>query len=522
MSTHIENGTEFGDIMFVNAAEIPVVDTVTVNGRGGDDVIIRDRTGGYKVDGASYTNMTIYGGTATVDFGTDIVSYVGASDRLVANLERAFAKVDQVLAKDYGYDHLFGVEGLVGTVYGDDLTGDSKDNFFYGHDGSDELWGRDGDDTLYGGQGNDTVYGEADDDEIYGEGGADSLYGGTGVDLIHGGNENDTIYGGGQDDTIYGGSHHDTIYGGDGKDLVFAGGGSDTIYGGNGNDRIHVEAGNDRAYGGADNDRVYVAGTGDNKLYGGSGLDWLHYELATDVVVNLLGETATHAGGLDEVFFFENVRTGTGDDVVVGGVGSNHIETGGGADVVYTVGGEDTVVAGGGSDTVVGYDGDERLYGQSGNDFLYGGDGEDRLYGGTNVDRIDGGDGDDVLWGGSEADVFYWGSDDEGLDIVKDFDVNADELSFEAGYFFGQDEAWFDVEDALFAAQAFGETRLLAHRDDGGWDYIAVFEGVGVAALNQRIANGSIFDVNPDGSEGFGDLAGAGISVAPTGWDMVA
>jgi Ca2+-binding RTX toxin-like protein len=105
------------------------------------------------------------------------------------------------------------------------------------------------------------------------------------------------------------------------------------------------------------------------------------------------------------------IDAGTGNDTVVGAMGT---------DIVFGQDGNDRISANGGNDLVVGGLGDDVIYGLSGNDFLSGNAGNDSLYGGVGHDRLvgcdgndwlDGSDGIDVLWGGAGADVLLGGAD---------------------------------------------------------------------------------------------------------------
>lgn len=106
-------------------------------------------------------------------------------------------------------------------------------------------------------------------------------------------------------------------------------------------------------------------------INGGDGIDVLNYQnLSTAVDVNLQTGRATGAGSVTKI---ENVKGGSGNDVIVGDANSNTLYGNGGHDV---------------------------LDGGDGADFLYGGAGLDVLIGGRGVDRLEGGADDDILIGG--------------------------------------------------------------------------------------------------------------------------
>ncbi|MHA7774583.1 VWA domain-containing protein [Roseibium sp. M-1] len=89
----------------------------------------------------------------------------------------------------------------------------------------------------------------------------------------------------------------------------------------------------------------------------------------------------------------DNSAQASGDDVLIGGEGSDELRGGGGAD------------------TLIGDAGNDRLLGGTGTDTLIGGEGNDRLEGGGGVDILNGGEGEDVIDGGGGMDIVnYSGS----------------------------------------------------------------------------------------------------------------
>jgi RTX calcium-binding nonapeptide repeat (4 copies) len=73
-------------------------------------------------------------------------------------------------------------------------------------------------------------------------------------------------------------------------------------------------------------------------------------------------------------------------------------------------GGNDLFVGGPGSETLRGGLGADDLSGQGGNDILMGGEGDDRVLGETGADTLSGGDGNDVIQGSSGADTMNEGT----------------------------------------------------------------------------------------------------------------
>jgi Ca2+-binding RTX toxin-like protein len=76
---------------------------------------------------------------------------------------------------------------------------------------------------------------------------------------------------------------------------------------------------------------------------------------------------------------------------------------------------------------------------------MWGGDGEDFFDGG-------GGSGTDQMWGGADADVFHFDRG-EGIDIVKDFENNIDEIQLD-NFGFTKADA-FDFADQVGADVVF-------------------------------------------------------------------
>lgn len=104
-----------------------------------------------------------------------------------------------------------------------------------GDDGDDRLNGSDGNDTLLGGAGNDRLLGRRGNDMIDGEAGDDRANGMAGNDTINGGIGNDRLQGGSDDDLLFGDAGDDDLRGNNGDDIMTGGAGDDIIRGGKGN-----------------------------------------------------------------------------------------------------------------------------------------------------------------------------------------------------------------------------------------------------------------------------------------------
>ena len=127
----------------------------TVNGGLGNDVL----EGGTGVDWANYN--TGLGAGVTIDLTSETQNTGGA-----------------------GIDTLRDIENVLGSSFGDSLTGNDAANELHGEGGNDWIWGNGG---------NDIVNGGAGDDAIAGGSGADHMIGGSGNDHMWGGSNADTF-----------------------------------------------------------------------------------------------------------------------------------------------------------------------------------------------------------------------------------------------------------------------------------------------------------------------------------------
>jgi Ca2+-binding RTX toxin-like protein len=172
----------------------------TLNGGDGNDTL-DGGAGNDMLDGGA-GNDTLNGGA-----GNDAVSYYKASSRVIVSLVNAGMQN----TGGAGLDKLSGIEGLVGSIYDDILTGDSGNNVLDGGAGNDTLNGGAGDDYLFGGDGNNTLNGDTGNDTLEGGFGDGTLNGGTGNDTLYGNVGNETLNGGGGNDTLIGGPGNDTF-----------------------------------------------------------------------------------------------------------------------------------------------------------------------------------------------------------------------------------------------------------------------------------------------------------------------
>ena len=134
-------------------------------GRGGDDNLVGLK-GNDVIEGGAGADGT-FGST-----GFDYTSYRGSAACVYVSL------TDLLGHYDAEGDHLYGIEGVIGSAHADVLVGGEAGDLLYGEDGADHLGGLDGNDKLNGGKGNDLLEGGFGDDQLDGGAGIDtaSLY----------------------------------------------------------------------------------------------------------------------------------------------------------------------------------------------------------------------------------------------------------------------------------------------------------------------------------------------------------
>ena len=375
----------------------------TLSGLGGDDLLI----GGLGAD-------TLDGGD-----GFDYAGYRRSPQGVRVELDGTKDSEGYIiaeLAEAHG-DRLRNIEGILGSDYGDVLTGDDNANRLYGYDGADTLTGGGGNDLLHGGPGADTLDGGAGtfDYADY----RDSPEGVT-IDFSQMKDADGYITASGGDaggdklkniKVILGSAHDDTLiadtiarrglFGYDGDDTLTGGTGRDELYGDEGDDVLTSGPGNDLLYG----------GPGADTLDGGAGRDIADYrDSPAGVTIDFSGMKdangyITASGGDAQGDKLKNIEQVWG---------SGHADTLTADDDGMDFQGFD------GNDRLTGGDSGDVLEGDAGNDILTGGPGGDVLEGGPGGDVLEGGPGNDTLTGGADDDSFVFNSGD-GNDVITDF-----------------------------------------------------------------------------------------------------
>jgi Ca2+-binding RTX toxin-like protein len=208
--------------------------------------LIYDGTGNFIGSGNALANLLQGGGgNDTLSGGAGADTLDGGAGIDVANYSSVTAAVGVTInlttgvntGGDAAGDQLINIEGVFGSIYADNLTGDAGVNTLQGGAGADTLTGGAGADRLDGGADSDTIVytsavtvnlatganSEGDTligiENLTGSADADTLTGSAAVNIIIGGAGDDTIDGGGSNDTITGGAGRDVLHGDLGNDV---------------------------------------------------------------------------------------------------------------------------------------------------------------------------------------------------------------------------------------------------------------------------------------------------------------
>jgi Ca2+-binding RTX toxin-like protein len=198
-----------------------------------------------------------------------------------------------------------------------------------------------------------------------------------------------------------------TIKGTAGKDTLVGTSLADTIFGGADDDTIDGGAGIDKMFGDTGND-TFLGGDGADTMDGGADVDTVTYAQSTSGVKVSLATGLGYGGQAegDTLISIENVTGTQYRDILVGSEGRNTINGGQGNDLIS---------AGGDNDVVIG------------------------------------GYGNDVLGGGSGSDTFvfssahFFGGNNNGVDVITDFQVGVDVLEFRTSGWSGHVESLNDL-----------------------------------------------------------------------------
>ncbi|WP_343564309.1 calcium-binding protein, partial [Kiloniella sp. b19] len=283
--------------------------------------------------------------------------------------------------------------GVVGSIRGDELTGDTENNVLFGNGGNDLLEGGAGADYIDGGEGSDTAsYASSnaavtvdleptvDGDDTYakqvsgghaqydrlvsienlvGSAHADTLRGNDEANILEGGAGADSLDGRAGDDTLsYAGSdaavtvdlESQSVSGGHAQgdsvsnfEHVDGSAHDDTLSAREAGSYLFGDAGDDTLTGRSGDDTLQ-GGSGADTITGGAGTDTLSYENSAEAVTVDLG-AGTASGGDAEGDSFsgvENLQGSYHDDTLTGDAGDNVLEGDLGADTLDGGDGTDT------------------------------------------------------------------------------------------------------------------------------------------------------------------------------------
>lgn len=426
----------------------------TLSGGDGDDDLIGG-AGADVLDGGSN------------NLGGDTVLYVTSAAGVTVDLSLAGP---QVSGGDADGDTLTNFENLIGSSFGDVLTGDGGVNQILGNDGNDIIEGGAGGDGLVGGGGSDTLSYAGSSGAVTVDLATSTATGGDASGDLISGFEN--LIGSAQGDTLSGDAGANTIDGGDGDDIIRGAAGADVLLGGAGNDTLSYAGSNaavtvdlaaqsatgghangDTISGfeslvGSDYNDTIVASVAANAIDGGNGIDTVSYaNAATGVMIGLGGGTGAVWAAGDVLTNVENLIGSAFDDVLIGSGAVNLIDGGAGDD--FIIGGAGADRLSGGANAAfgdgVGYLGSaagvtvnlalttaqvsagdasgdilagfENLEGSSYADILLGNAGDNLIRGHQGNDIIEGGAGADNLDGGADVDTLRYAASNAAVQV---------------------------------------------------------------------------------------------------------
>jgi len=410
----------------------------TLQGEGGDDLLV----GGLGAD-------VLIGGA-----GLDLATYSDATSAVSINLASPMFNTGAVAVGDT----YSGVEGVLGSVFGDTLIGDDADNTLRGELGNDVLVGAGGNDTLDGGGGADNMDGGAGYNiASYASSGAGVTASLANVGVNTGDAAGDAYT---NIQQINGSGAADTLTGANGAGSTLRGLGGNDVLNAIGAAQLNGDDGADVLNGGNADDTL-IGGAGADQINGGGGTDLASYVTsAAGVLVSLVGGSTGGDATGDVLTGVENVAGSNFADTITGDGGRNYLLGLAGNDVLEGGGEEDQLEGGAGSDTLRGglgfdyavyagasarvvvnlaggsgegdsagdtYDSIEGVIGSAHNDIITGDANANTVQGGAGDDVIRTGDGSDLIAGNAGNDIIYGGL---GTDIMQG-EGGADTFLFE-------------------------------------------------------------------------------------------
>ncbi|WP_434617382.1 calcium-binding protein [Tabrizicola sp. M-4] len=248
-------------------------DDLLVGGLGNDSVVggagndlLRGFTGADTLLGGEGNDVLVGGlGADMLDGGAGVnrASYAVSDAAVSVNLQTGVGAGGHAEG-----DRLLNIREVLGSGFGDTLTGSTRIDVLRGGDGDDIIQGGRGADRLFGGVGGDQLSGGDGNDLLAGDLGADTIDGGRGVDTLSyaasssgvnvdlskgaasgGAAEGDVILnverviGSAFSDNLTGGQGAETLEGGADEDFLDGGAGNDLLIGGDGVDTFIFKSG---------------------------------------------------------------------------------------------------------------------------------------------------------------------------------------------------------------------------------------------------------------------------------------
>jgi Ca2+-binding RTX toxin-like protein len=416
--------------------------------------------------------------------GVDMAEYQNSGSAITVNLDNAALNTGEAAG-----DTFTSIEGIIGSIFGDHLTGDDGDNVFLGVEGNDTLIGGAGNDTaIFGGLSTEyTRTKTATGWTITGQDGTDVL---TGIEFAQ---FDDDIIALTPVPTVLLGDGANEEVGTDAPDVIDGQGGDDTLQGGAGSDKLLGGAGNDSLDGGSGNDKL-AGGVGDDVLIGGAGDNLLDGGAGTADLVVLDGVASDYKvviidGPNTSKLFYTLTGLEPGDVVAL--VSSDgRINRMAGVEKLRFAGDSSEfdltptaflkdVPHYLGTTYIVDTEGDGEVKGTKGDDVIEGLDGDDaKLEGLAGNDVIDGGDGADTMIGGVGNDTYVL--DDIGDVVTEALNQGIDRVKTALAVMSLADKANVDQLEYTGAGNFTGTGNALANLLKGGLGNDTLDGGAGV------------------------------------------
>lgn len=273
-----------------------------------------------------------WGHDTVTDFrhGVDLLDLSGSSPMSIADLTITQDGNDTLIQAHLKSIRLTNTDAR--TIGSDDFIFDTI-NTINGTFGDDIIQGTANNDIIYSSQGMDTVYGNGGDDKIFDIEGniqsqrkTDWLYGGDGNDTIVASYGNDRLFGGNGNDTLYGTQGTNLMEGGDGDDVII---GHGTLKGGAGADYLD---GSDGSTVYADDEDIFLSGL--SIIVEDSSFHHVFINTHVGGLTTTDGNDYVDISGNNASYL--NIRTGKGDDIIIGSDGRDQVYAGEDNDTITT------------------------------------------------------------------------------------------------------------------------------------------------------------------------------------------